>query len=183
MGGRCFLVNKNPDGSSSKTVGPKCTDNFQIVNNRFDFNGERWYSVEQAFQALKFPSESIARSEIFATSPKQYESDEDYGLRVWGLGQYRADSTMREDWQENKVKVMLLLNIAKYASEKDFQNQLLETIGQGIEALPSTSNWTYWNSKIQLSIRELLIEGKDLAVVLEELSLCSSSEISEFLEN
>lgn len=183
MGGRCYLVHKNQDGSSSKTVGPECTDNFQIVENGFDFNGSRWHSVEQAFQALKFPIESIARSEIFATSPKQYESDEDYGLRVWGLGQYRADSTMREDWQENKVKVMLLLNIAKYASHKDFQNQLLETIGQGIEALPSTSNWTYWNSKIQLSIRELLIEGKDLAVVLEELSLCSSSEISEFLEN
>ena len=78
---------------------------------------------------------------------------------------------------------MLLLNIAKYASDKDFQNQLLQTKGQGIEAFPSTSNWTYWNSKIQLSIRELLIEGKDLAVVLEELSLCSSREISEFLEN
>ena len=99
------------------------------------------------------------------------------------MGQYREDSTMRQDWQENKVKVMLLLNIAKYASDKDFQNQLLETIGQGIEALASTSNWTYWNSKIQLSIRKLLVEGKDLAFVLEELSIYSSREISEFLEN
>ena len=88
-----------------------------------------------------------------------------------------------KDWQENKVKVMLLLNIAKYASDKDFQNQLLQTKEQGIEALPSTSNWTYWNSKIQLSIRDLLIEGKDLAVVLKELSICSSEKIKQFLEN
>lgn len=183
MGGRCFLVSKNPDGSFSKTIGPECTDNFQIVENGFEFNGRRWHSVEQAFQALKFPSESIARNEILATIPKEHESDEDYGLRVWQLGQYREDSTMRQDWQENKVKVMLMLNIAKYASDKDFQNQLLQTKGQGIEALPSTSNWTYWNSKIQLSIRKLLVEGKDLAFVLEELSLCSSREISEFLEN
>tara|TARA_B100000927_G_scaffold248946_1_gene212752 strand:- start:676 stop:1227 length:552 start_codon:yes stop_codon:yes gene_type:complete len=183
MGGRCFLVTKNPDGSFSKTIGPECTDNFQIVENGFEFNESRWHSVEQAFQALKFPSQSIARNEIFASSPKEHESDEDYGLRVWQLGQYREDSTMREDWQENKVKVMLLLNIAKYASDKDFQNQLLETIGQGIEAQPSTSNWTYWNSKIQLFIRKLLIENKDLAVIGEELSLCSCSEINEFLEN
>ena len=183
MGGRCFLVSKNPDGSFSKTIGPECTDNFQIVENGFEFNGSRWHSVEQAFQALKFPNDSIARGEIFATGPKEHESDEDYGLRVWQLGQYREDSTMREDWQENKVKVMLLLNIAKYASDKDFQKQLLETIGQGIEAQPSTSNWTYWNSKIQLFIRKLLIENKDLAVIGEELSLCSYSEINEFLEN
>ena len=183
MGGRCYLVHKKLDGSFTKTIGPECTDNFQIVGSGFEFNGDRWHSVEQAFQALKFPSKSIARSEILATSPKDHESDEDYGLRVWGLGQYRADSTMREDWQENKVKVMLLLNIAKYASEKDFQNQLLETIGQGIEALPSTSNWTYWNSRIQLSIRELLIDEKDLTVVLKELSICSSGDISEFLKN
>jgi len=183
MGGRCFLITKNPDGSVSKTIGPECTDNFQIVENGFEFNGSRWHSVEQGFQALKFSNGSIARSEIITTGPNEGESNEDYGLRVWQLGQYREDSPMREDWQENKVKVMLLLNIAKYASEKDFQNQLLETTEQGIEALPSTSNWTYWNSKIQLSIRELLIEGRDLAVVLEELSISSSREISEFLEN
>ena len=90
---------------------------------------------------------------------------------------------MREDWQENKVKVMLLLNIAKYASEKDFQNQLLQTKGQDIEALPSTSNWTYWNSKIQLFIRELLTESKDLVDVLEELSMCTSENIAQLLEN
>ena len=81
MGGRCFLVSKNPDGSFSKTIGPECTDNFQIVENGFEFNGSRWHSVEQAFQALKFPSDSIARGEIFATSPKEHESDEDYGLK------------------------------------------------------------------------------------------------------
>ena len=183
MGGRCFLVSKNPDGSFSKTIGPECTDNFQIVENGFEFNGRLWHSVEQAFQALKFPSESIARNEIFATSPKGHESDEDYGLRVWQLGQYREDSPMREDWQENKVKVMLLLNIAKYASDKDFQNQLLETMGQGIEAQPSTSNWTYWNSKIQLFIRELLTESKDLVDVLKELSMRPSENIAQLLEN
>ena len=183
MGGRCFLITKNPDGSFTKTIGPKCTDNFQIVENGFECNGSRWHSVEQAFQALKFPSQSIARGEIFDTSPKEHESDEDYGLRVWQLGQYREDSTMRHDWQENKVKVMLLLNIAKYASNKDFQNQLLDTLGQGIEAQPSTSNWTYWNSKIQLFIRELLTEGKDPLDVLEELSMCSSENIAQLLEN
>ena len=121
MGGRCFLVTKNPDGSYSKTIGPECTDNFQIVENGFEFNGRLWHSVEQAFQALKFPNESIARGEIFATGPKEHESDEDYGLRVWQLGQYREDSTMRQDWQEIKVKVMLLLNIAKYASIRIFK--------------------------------------------------------------
>ena len=183
MGGRCFLITKNPDGSVSKTIGPECTDNFQIVENGFEFNGSRWHSVEQGFQALKFSNGSIARSEIITTGPNEGESNEDYGLRVWQLGQYREDSLMREDWQENKVKVMLLLNIAKYASEKDFQNQLLHTKGQDIEALPSTSNWTYWNSKIQLFIRELLTESKDLVDVLEELSMCTSENIAQLLEN
>ena len=55
MGGRCFLVTKNPDGSFSKTIGPECTDNFQIVENGFEFNGSRWHSVELSVSSLEIP--------------------------------------------------------------------------------------------------------------------------------
>jgi len=125
MGGKCFLVRRNADGKVRRRPGPPCTDNFQIVANKFDFNGDLWHSVEQAFQALKFPPDSVARKEINATSPNIEETDEEYGIRVWRLGQHRTDSTMSNDWEENKVKVMLLLNLAKYSSNTEYQTQLM----------------------------------------------------------
>ena len=48
---------------------------------------------------------------------------------------------MRDDWGRVKVKVMLLLNLAKYKSDPNLQNDLMGTGSHLIEAKSSTSNW------------------------------------------
>ena len=162
MGGRCYLLAVGDDGEITRIQGPRCTDNFQIVNLGFRYLDSEWFSVEQAFQALKFPDGSIARLEIHGTAPEIGESDEEYGLRVWLLGQPRGDSTMRDDWEQEKVKVMLLLNLAKYASDANLQGELIATDGFSIEAKGSTVNWKHWNECIQIWIRQILMSQEDL---------------------
>ena len=78
---------------------------------------------------------------------------------------------------------MLLLNLAKYSSNTEYQTQLMATVGQKIEALPSTANWTYWNTKIQLFIRQLLIDNKDLSTVFKDLLEYSGCNIEQLLRN
>ena len=162
MGGRCYLLKVKSDGTISRLRGPRCTDNFQIVSPRFIYSGMEWYSVEQAFQALKFPEDSIARTEIHDTEPSIGESDDEYGIRVWALGQPRLDSFMRDDWEQGKVKIMLLLNLAKYAADYSLQDLLIATGNHAIEAKASTSNWKHWNECTQMLIRQLLNSQEDL---------------------
>ncbi len=49
MGGPCFLL----DESGTQVRAPECTSNFYI--RPFTYDGVKYYSVEHAFQALKFP--------------------------------------------------------------------------------------------------------------------------------
>jgi len=59
MGGPCLLLDPN---SAKKVVGPACTDNFQIIP--FSFLGKTWHSVEQCYQAQKFPEGSDSRGKL-----------------------------------------------------------------------------------------------------------------------
>ena len=181
MGGRCYIWVPKSDGTLGRIVGPSCTDNFQIVSPRFRYSELEWYSVEQAFQALKFPSGSTARVEIHATSPNIGESDDEYGLRVWRIGRFAEG--MREDWAHKKVKIMLLLNLAKYASDSSFQEDLMATGNQRIEGQESTWKWKYWNSCTQMLIRKLLHSQEDLHSVITDVENMPQDEVELMLAN
>ena len=179
MGGRCYIWVSKSDGALGRILGPSCTDNFQTVSPRFTYSGLEWYSVEQAFQALKFPSDTDARSEIHAASPNVGESDDEYGMRVWRLGRFAEG--MRDDWDQEKVKIMLLLNLAKYASDSSFQEDLMETGNQRIEGQDSTWEWKYWNSCTQMLIRKLLHSQEDLHSVSADVENMTSDEVEIML--
>ena len=183
MGGRCYIWTLEDNGEIIRFQGPRCTDNFQIVNPGFRYLDSEWFSVEQAFQAVKFPDGSIARLEINETAPEIGESDEEYGLRVWLLGQQRGDSTMRDDWEQEKVKVMLQLNLAKYASDADFQDDLVATDGFSIEAKNSTANWKHWNECIQLWIRNVLLASEKLNLKIQEIENMKFNEVEYMLNS
>jgi predicted NAD-dependent protein-ADP-ribosyltransferase YbiA (DUF1768 family) len=153
------------------------------VNPGFSYLDSEWFSVEQAFQAIKFPDGSIARLEIHGTAPETGESDEEYGLRVWLLGQPRGDSTMRDDWEQEKVKVMLLLNLAKYASDANLQDELVATDGFSIEAKGSTANWKYWNECTQIWIRQILMSQDDLHTTIRVTENMSAEDVEYMLNS
>ena len=183
MGGRCYICTVQDDGEITRIQGPRCTDNFQIVNPGFRYMDSEWFSVEQAFQAIKFSDGSIARSEIHGTAPEIGESDEEYGLRVWLLGQPRGDSTMRDDWEQEKVKVMLLLNLAKYASNADLQDELVATDGFSIEAMGSTANWKHWNECTQIWIRQNLMSQDDLHATIRVIENMRAEDVEYMLDS
>ena len=170
-------------GEITRIQGPRCTDNFQIVNPGFRYLNSEWFSVEQAFQAIKFPDGSIARLEIHGTVPEIGESDDEYGLRVWLLGQPRGDSTMRDDWEQEKVKVMLLLNLAKYASDADLQDELVATDGFSIEAKGSTANWKHWNECTQIWIRQILMSQDDLNTTIRVIENMNPEDVENMLDS
>lgn len=180
MGGKCFFLSPNNSGIMNKFIAPSCTDNFQIISSRFKSLGYEWHSVEQAFQALKFPRDSIGRMEILNTIPEKSERDENYGMRVWQLGSKRPPNfpnwVMRSDWELEKVKVMYILNLSKYASNEILRKNLIEITGDydilGQYSTPSNrhgKNWKFWNENIQMAIRKEISTGKELYEVIEKV--------------
>lgn len=186
MGGRCYF-------GEHREIAPECTDNFQIVHSGFTSHGYKWFSIEQAFQALKFPEGSVGRTAIYNLAPNKYESNENYGMSVWIYGSRRPSNghlkwIMREDWDLEKVKVMYILNLEKYASSELFQSQLVDlTKGYRIVGQPSTpsnrhrKNWNFWNENIQMVIRNLIIERKDLVKAVEEAMKMSGGDAENML--
>ena len=182
MGGKCkYSKPTKSTGDYSLFVAKSCTDNFQIVEGKFNYQRLDWHSVEQAFQSLKFPMGSIAQEEIYECAPRNPNDEATYGIEVWSLGQPREDTKMRSDWEQEKVKVMLLLNLAKYSSNKEFQNDLLETENYRIIAQGSTANWTFWNAAIQTYVRSLLHDGKNLVEMIEEIEYLEGGEVKDLL--
>eukprot|EP00092_Neocalanus_flemingeri_P050433 GFUD01058298.1.p1 GENE.GFUD01058298.1~~GFUD01058298.1.p1 ORF type:complete len:179 (+),score=52.10 GFUD01058298.1:82-618(+) len=172
MGGPCFKVSPAPslDGSNKssrqkKVLGPACTDNFQI--KQFSHQGQDWCSVEQCYQALKFKGDT--REIIQKTVPRAGETGSSYGMRVWRLGQIGREMVL--DWEETKVEVMFFANLAKYQCNPELQKELVEETGE-LELVggPSTWEWSKWNGLIQMKIRSLVKEGKDLGSV-EKISM------------
>ena len=181
MGGPCLQYVRPPYGEHEERLCPPCTDNFQVVPDGFEYDGIIWHSVEQAFQSLKFPMGSIAQLEIERAAPRPDESDASYSMRTWSLGQPRRDTSMREDWEQVKVKVMTVLNIAKYASSVDFCFDLIETGTNRILGQPSTWKWSYWNAAIQTYIRTELHKGTDLHELLQIIDVMEPEQVELLL--
>jgi len=158
MGGPC-LVSDSP--AKKRVLGPTCTDNFQIIP--FSFQGRVWHSVEQCYQAQKFPEGSDSRAKVENCVPLPSENGSMYGNRVWRLGQRLTGMIL--GWEDKKVEMMFLVNAAKYNSNPDLQKELLETGEKEMTGGPSTWQWSKWNGLIQMKIRELLQEGVCLADV------------------
>ena len=74
MGGPCFIVSEEGE----KRVGPSATDNFHFFP---------LLSVEQCYQAMKFPERSKQHTLIRNLQPQTGESEWDYGIKVWQYGQ------------------------------------------------------------------------------------------------
>merc|ERR1711953_650667 len=155
MGGPCLLSNSN---SARKVLGPACTDNFQIIP--FSYLGKTWYSVEQCYQAQKFPEGSESREKLEKCAPLPDENGSVYGHRVWRLGQRLRGMVLA--WEDNKVETMFLVNAAKYNSNPELQKDLLETGDLEITGGASTWQWSKWNGLIQMKIRDLLQQGINL---------------------
>ena len=167
MGGPCFKIiqTRSWDESSKasrqqKVPGPACTDNFQII--KFSYLGLEWWSVEQCYQALKFSGDM--RETIQQTLPHAGETGSSYGMRVWSLGQKGRNMVL--EWEEKKLEVMFLVNLAKYDCNPELQKELLEETGEfELVGGPSTWQWSKWNGLIQMKIRSLVKEGRDLGTV------------------
>ena len=158
MGGTCWLV--KPNGRRGK--GPPCTDNFQIV--AFAYDGTTYHSVEQAFQSLKFRPGSSQRKHIAVSKPSQGESEGAYGMRMWQLGQSRHDP-LCDSFEEIKVALMYVLNVAKYVSNPSMEAELIQgTDGFPIDGGASTWMWQKYNGLIHTLIREKIRSKADLKV-------------------
>ena len=182
MGGPCKVLRPVPkENRVGQFIGPACTDNFQIVQPSFAYAGLQWHSAEQAYQALKFPEDSATRTSIHAMAPGADETDFQYGVRVWKRGQSR-DESIRSDWDQVSVKTMFLVNLAKYATEPEFQQTLLETEPHPLQGPSSTWEWAKWNGLIQTLIRKLVAERRDLQQTLAHYELASPADLLRNLE-
>ena len=88
---------------------------------------------------------------------------------------------MRKDWELVKVKVMTVLNIAKYASSVDYCFDLIETGTNRILGQQSTWNWPYWNAAIQTYIRAELHKGTDLQDLLQVIDDMEPTQVETLL--
>ena len=182
MGGRCYFFKEKKNGSLVKYYAPYCTDNFQIVSPKFSHEGYEWHSIEQAFQSLKFPIGSKLQVQICEESPCNGESYHDYGIRVWRMGQTLTN--LPDNWETEKLKLMLSLNLQKYLSKESFQKDLLSTIPHVLIGQPSsTKGWEYYNPRIQMLIRSYLKVGKCLKEVLEDINNKRSEDVEELLND
>ena len=197
MGGPCYLLVDAPPpadaaaaanaaaaaagrlaaGVSSKprqrVRGPRATDNFAV--DPFTFDGARWQSVEQCYQAHKFldPSKREAIRQILPHAVPQ-ESDHSYGLRVWRMG---ASGTLRDDWDAVKVEIMLSVCRSKLAAHEALREQLLGTGDAPIVGGPSTEwhgasghhGWSTWNGRINELLREELRQAASGGAPSEKL--------------
>ena len=161
MGGPCYLLQQQ-EGGKSRRLGPSCTDNFQL--RAFEFGGDRFFSTEHAYQALKFEAGSAERQKILDIKPFADESDRSHGQRCWREGNQITEESLRRNWDSLKLTVMLEVNRAKYAQHADLRAELLSTGTATIVGGPSTQwsfngnhhKWADWNGRIQMLIREEL---------------------------
>lgn len=158
MGGVCKL-----HGSDGSKDAPACTDNFQVLESKFEYAGANWWSAEQAYQAAKFEIGSKPHSDIFLLDPGPNQSDWDYGMDAWRLGQV---SQPVKDWGDVKLKTMLAVNAAKFLSSEALRTELIATGDSGITGATSTWNWQEYNGKIMQFIRSR-INGGGLELVPE----------------
>jgi hypothetical protein len=88
---------------------------------------------------------------------------------------------MRYDWEQEKVKIMLLLNLAKYAADAKLQDDLVATNGFSIEAKGSTANWKHWNECTQIWIRQMLMFQNDLYATIQVIENTNAEDVEQML--
>ncbi|CAK9047455.1 unnamed protein product [Durusdinium trenchii] len=170
MGGPCRIA----EPGKPHTRAPPCTDNFQV--RKFMFDGREWESVEQCYQAMKFNDRSI-QEKLRSIKKKEGDKDSKHGMDVWNEGQrYKS---VRKDWDAVKVEMMYRANLAKYMQHRDLQEELLSTGHVEMVGAPSTGwklksgatvNWSFWNGRIQMRIREeLRPEGEQKQDLVDSL--------------
>lgn len=179
MGGRCYFFDNDVSREATEF-----TDNFQIVKNKFKSYDLEWFSVEQAFQALK--SGLKGRKMIYSEEPNG-RNEVQYGNYVWHLGSKNGGYKMRDNWDLEKVKVMFILNIEKYIAYPHALVDLVEITGRNrLIGLQSTDSnrykkcWDFWNGAIQTKIRDQ-VNINNLKQLLEDVSQMSNLEAEEYL--
>eukprot|EP01084_Bolivina_argentea_P202945 346663_1 len=181
MGGPCLIVKVDANGKHIATVrGPACTDNFQIIE--FLFEGNVYYSAEQCFQSHKFKTGSSMQIKIAKEKPMEKETGHRFGMRVWSMGQSRS-SPLRKNYEAEKVKLMFMINLAKYSCHNSLQKQLVdETKDFDMMGAASTWDWSKWNGLIQMFIRKKIKENKDLKELLGVYNAMTAKQIDDALE-
>lgn len=168
MGGVCTIAGHDA---------PACTDNFQIVP-QLEVSGHKFRSAEQAYQASKFPVDSVAFESVMAANPDG-KTDEEFGMEVWSIGN---SFRVRGNWDSVKVKSMYIANLCKFAQNEKLADELRTTQGE-IEAAPSTWQWQFFNSRIMTKIRDLLVKQEDLNNELERVELIDGQTVQRELES
>jgi predicted NAD-dependent protein-ADP-ribosyltransferase YbiA (DUF1768 family) len=169
MGGVCTI-----EGHEA----PACTDNFQIVRPQFEVAGYQFHSAEQAYQASKFPVDSLAFQSVVSANPEA-KTDEEFGMDVWRIGN---SFPVRGNWDNVKVKSMYVANLCKFIQNTFLGEELRATVGT-IKAAPSTWRWQFFNSKIMTKIRDLLANGMDLEAELARVELLDGQAVQRELES
>lgn len=179
MGGRCYFFDNDVSREATEF-----TDNFQIVKNKFKSYDLEWFSVEQAFQALKLGLKG--RKMIYSEEPNG-RNEVQYGHYVWHLGSKNGGYKMRDNWDLEKVKVMFILNIEKYIAYPHALVDLVEITGRnrliGLQSTDSNRHkkyWDFWNGAIQTKIRDQ-VNINNLKQLLEDVSQMSNLEAEEYL--
>eukprot|EP01084_Bolivina_argentea_P176526 305453_1 len=184
MGGPCLIRQMDGNSNHVGTVqGPACTDNFQIIG--FAFEGNVYHSAEQCFQSLKFKANSSMALKIQKAKPTEKETNHNhggYGMRVWRMGQSRS-SPLREKYETEKVKLMFMINLAKYSCNLKLQQELVEeTHNFEMIGAHSTWQWSKWNGLIQMLIRRRIRENNGLKHLLAHYQAMTAKQIEDELE-
>lgn len=178
MGGPCKFINEEDD---EERYCPPCTDNYQI--KEIIYEGDTFYSCEQAYQANKFSKDSIGWNKVASLVPNEADVNdpESFGLKSWRAG--NSIKKFRENWDACKLFTMLNINRAKYEQHQDCAAELLSTGDVVIFGGPSTSwslhgtqKWSYWNGKIQMLIRE------ELRPTHTAKQICRKQELDELFQ-
>lgn len=110
------------------------TDRYDYLSNFhksvFAYGGQKWPTVEHAFQAYKTTDVDEFLSIWAATTP--------------GIAKRKGRTvTLRDDWEEIKIPLMTALVRRKFASNNNLTNALIST---GDQALIEGNTWgdTFW---------------------------------------
>lgn len=107
--------------------------NFWVCDNWIEYNGHKWATTEQAYQAAKYKDED---RDCFSL----LDEDKISPGKAKRLGQMIE---IRSDWNEIKIVVMTKINEEKFAKNPDLMEKLRATKGHElIEG--NTWNDTFW---------------------------------------
>lgn len=130
------------------------TNNFQIC--KFMVDGYEYSSAENYFQAAK--ATSFEDREKVRLGGKT-------GIDAFMLGR---DIKIRSDWEEVKVDEMYRGNCAKFAQNKEFVDNLIQTKGEVIFT-KSSSFWNFWNGRIMERIRAEFRNNEEDKIVVAKI--------------